>query len=366
MALLTTAFIGCNDDESFDNKIYINSSSKVGTILLQGEDTDEASFNVKMPKVEDRDITFSIATDASQVEHYNEAYYDKAILLPQANYTISNSEVVINAGSILSPEVTVSFTGLTELDRQQKYVLPVTISSSQIGVLQSARTMYYLVKGAALINVVADLDENSLSVNWANNSDFMGMRQFTAEALIKARAFDRELSTIMGIEGHFLIRIGDAGIPPNQLQIVTPVGNFTHSDLAIPVNAWTHIAVTYDADVSTLNVYINGVNKYSSSSANGGSIDWGTSSFWIGKSWDDNRYLTGEASEYRIWKKVLTSAEINETNHFYYVDPAAADLIAYWKFNDGGGDVVTDYSINGNNATSTKPLKWTAVELPAE
>lgn len=377
MALLTTVFVGCSDsDESFDNKIYINSSAKTSSILLKGNDTDEASFQVAIPKPENRNITFSITTESSLVSTYNEGYYDKAILLPEGFYTISDSQVTINAGNVKSSAITVSFSKLTDLDRQQKYVLPVSINSSSVGVLQSARTMYYVIKGAALINVVADIEENNVYVDWVNNSDFTAMRQFTAEALINPRNFDRTLSTIMGIEGKFLIRIGDAGIPSNQLQIATSVGNYSHADLAIPTNQWTHIAVTYDADAATINVYINGKNLYTTTSANAGAVNWGVEHsdesdgkprcFWIGYAYDNNRYLAGEISECRIWNKVLTSADVNALNHFYYVDPASEGLIAYWRFDDGGGSTVKDHSKNRNNATASNTLKWNSVELPVE
>lgn len=380
IALLTTGFAGCSDsDDSFDNNIYINSASKTTTILLKEGDTDQASFQVSMPKPEDSDIVFSIAADRGQsaVDTYNEAYYDKAVILPEGYYSISDSEVTIKAGNVASTNITVSFNKLTELDRQQRYVLPVSINSSHVGVLQSARTMYFVLRGAALINVAADLAKNNVYVEWKDNSDFTAMRKFTAEALINPRVFDRQLSTIMGIEGKFLIRIGDSGLPTNQLQVATEYGNHTDSKLAIPTNTWTHVAVTYDADALKINVYINGVNMYTGdASPNIGAVNWGVPHsdesngqprcFWIGYAYDNNRYLDGLISECRVWNKVLTSAEINSTNHFYYVDPASEGLIAYWKFDDGGGNTVKDHSAKGNDATASSDLKWTAVELPVE
>jgi hypothetical protein len=328
-----------------------------------------------MPKPEDKDVTFTITADPSLVDTYNEAYYDKAILLPAGYYSISDNQVTITAGTVASTDITVSFDKLTELDRQQRYVLPVSINSSQMSVLQSARTMYYVIKGAALINVVADIEENNVYVDWVNDADFRAMRTFTAEALIRPRNFDRMLSTIMGIEGQFLIRVGDSGIPSNQLQVATSGGNHTNADLAIPTNTWTHVAVTYDADAGEINVFINGKNMLTSSSSIG-AVDWGVPHsdeadgkprcFWIGYAYNNERYLAGEISECRIWNKVLTSTDINELNHFYYVDPTSEGLIAYWKFNDGGGSTVKDYSINGNDATASNSLKWNKVELPVE
>lgn len=377
IALLSTAFVSCDDSESsFDNKIYIKATGMTGSILMSSEDTDEASFQVAMPKRENRDVTFTISAEESLVATYNEAYYDNAIMLPAANYSISHTNVIINEGSVLSSDITVSFSGLsTVLDRNEKYVLPVTINNANVGVLESARTMYYVIKGAALINVVGDINENYVAVDWANSAPFTSLRQFTAEALIYPRNFDKMLSTVMGIEGQFLIRIGDSGIPYSQLQIATSNGNFTSSDLAIPTNEWTHIAMTYDADATTINVYINGKNLYTTTAANVGTVNWGVAHsdesdgkprcFWIGYSYDNNRYFPGLISECRVWNRVLTSAEINAENHFYFVESTSADLIGYWKFNDGGGTNITDYSTYGNNATASGVI-WTAVELPAQ
>lgn len=376
VVLLTGVFAGCSDsEESFDNNIYINSSAKVSNILLQGNDTDQSSFKVSMPKPEDKDVTFTITADPSLVDTYNEAYYDKAILLPAGYYSISDNQVTITAGTVASTDITVSFDKLTELDRQQRYVLPVSINSSQMSVLQSARTMYYVIKGAALINVVADIEENNVYVDWVNDADFRAMRTFTAEALIRPRNFDRMLSTIMGIEGKFLIRIGDSGIPSNQLQVATSGGNVSDASLIIPTNVWTHVAVTYDADAQKVKIFLNGKDMYTGT-VDIGAVDWGVPHsdesdnkprcFWIGYAYNNERYLAGEISECRIWNKVLTTADLNALNYFYYVDPMSEGLIAYWKFNDGGGSTVKDYSINGNNATASSALKWNKVELPVE
>ena len=82
------------------------------------------------------------------------------------------------------------------------------------------------------------------------------------------------LTSIMGIEGKFLLRIGDAGIPQNQLQVATSSGNVTDESLAIPTNEWTHIAVTYDADAKTVIVYINGKNMLETT-LDCGAVNWG-------------------------------------------------------------------------------------------
>lgn len=370
-ALLALALAGCRNTENFevfDNKLYIDATAKTKDILLVGRATDEASFNIAMPKTEEKAVKATVAADPSLVKTYNEAYYDSAILLPEGYYTIASPEVTINPGSVRSGNIGVSFAKLTELSRDQRYVLPVTVSSADVSVLPSARTIYYVVRSGALINVVGDIDHNELHTdNWPHPADLNALNSFTAEALIRARSFDHLISTVMGVEDAFLIRIGDAGIPQNQLQIATANrAKYTSSDLIIPTNVWVHIAVTYDAVTHELTVYINGRNKLRANTGTITPIDWGNRDFWIGHSFDSNRFLTGNISECRVWNKALTSDEINSPNHFYFVDPASEGLVAYWKFNEGGGSVVTDYSKNGNNLTATNPLQWTGVSLPAQ
>ena len=70
----------------------------------------------------------------------------------------------------------------------------------------------------------------------------------------------------------------------------------------------------------------------------------------------------------RVWNKVLAEEDINGKNHFYKLyDPELnGNLVAYWKFNEGGGATDGDYSQYGNDAAATKVLTWNAVELPAK
>lgn len=376
IALCGTLLTGCQDDESFDNNAYINSSAKTNNVLLKSTiATDERSFQVALAKPEDKEVTLTFKAEPELVATYNAAYYDNAVMLPNGHYNLPVKELKIAAGSVSSTHINVYFEKLNELDREQIYVLPITVDNANIGVLKSASTMYYVFKGAALINVVADIEKNNVYVDWKNPNVVNNMRKITAEALIRVRNFDKMLSTVMGIEGQFLIRIGDAGIPSNQLQVATSGGNFSSGDLAIPTNEWVHIAVAYDADAKTVDVYINGRNM-ASGSLDCGSVNWGIPHsdesdgkprcFWFGYSYDNNRYLAGEISECRIWNRILTSVEINEKNHFYEVEPSSEGLVAYWKFDEGSGVVIKDYSVNENHATASEALKWTSVELPAK
>ena len=70
------------------------------------------------------------------------------------------------------------------------------------------------------------------------------------------------------------------------------------------------------------------------------------------------------------WRNFRTSSwSIQRTpeqiaSSMYDVDPSTEGLVAYWKFNEGTGKQVKDYTANGNNITAENDLTWTKVSLP--
>ncbi len=373
---LLAAFSGCADDtENFDSKIYLTSTSPT-TYYVKSTDTGEsAELTLSVPRPAESQISFSLKADASLVVAYEASYDASGVeMLPDECYSFDSTEGVIESGALESDPITISFTGLGDLDFSTTYVLPVTISSSSITVLESARTTYYVFRGAALINVVANIKENNVYVDWVNPDVVQGLTTMTCEALIRPHGFTNQLNTLMGIEDQFLLRFGDAGLDSNQLQIATGNGNFTDTRMAANTEEWLHVALTYDYNAGTIQVYYNGTLVGDFTGVTYGPINWGIEHsdesdgnprcFWIGYSYNDERWFDTDICEVRIWNRVLSSAEINEENHFYSVDPDTAEgLVAYWKFDDQTDDI-TDYSGNGNNATPSYTLTWVSVELP--
>lgn len=189
-------------------------------------------------------------------------------------------------------------------------------------------------------------------VNFTNTyakADFKGaavvnsINVLSYEALVCPTGFPRMINSVMGTEGQFLIRCGDANYPADKIQIATNAGNVNPGDGAIlPTNRWTHIAVTMsETHVCT---YINGV-KVNETAKN----TWvNISNFYLGFSYSNGREFTGYMAEMRLWNKALTEAEINAENHFYNVDPKSEGLVAYWRCDDGAGTVLAD-ATNGYN-----------------
>ncbi|MEG2061074.1 MAG: DUF1735 and LamG domain-containing protein [Alistipes sp.] len=372
--LVATTLVGCKNDDprdhSFDNQLYMDTEVKVATTMVKPSTLTTSRTirsRVAEPVAAQVDIVYAVA--ASKVDTYNQAYYDNALMLPEQNYEIALSEASIPVGSVRSTEITVQFKELNALDRKQIYVLPVTIeSATNIALLESGRTVYYVFKAGAVINVVANIRENSLEVKWENPSVVNSLRTMTMEAMIRVHSYDH-IMTVMGIEGVFLMRISDEGYPSEALQIATSdAQNFPSSSQSplLPKDKWVQIALTMNAATGEYVIYIDGNRAVAGTGPRLGTINLTQKGehggFYIGKSYNDSRWLDGEISECRIWNVIRTQEQIAAGR--YEVEPTAAGLVAYWKFDEGASTVVNDRTGNGNNAKAESPLKWIPVTLP--
>ncbi len=363
------------DAHHFDNKLYINTQELSEEILVKpglGAITRTLSIGTALQVEED--VTGVLVADPDKVETFKTIYMmPEAVVLPSTMCTIENAEVTVKKGSNASADATVVFNGLDDLNRNLVYVMPVSLKNvNQIGVLRSKTTVYYVFKGAALINVVCNMTENrAAAASWKTPEKFTNMTQFTAEALVRQNVAGRLISTVMGVEGHYLLRIGDAGVPDNQLQIASS-SNQTNANMALTLGQWTHIACVFDQGKTT--VYFNGKKVLDAANSGRNSVTWGAYGtdkseksgryFWLGYSYAGDRYLDGEMSEVRIWDHCLTEEEINAPTHFYTVSPASEGLTAYWKMDDGEGTLLKDSSPNGNDLTLDNPARWPKVSLP--
>lgn len=368
-AFAVVAFAGCKDEDpngnSFDNKLYIEAESKVSTLLIKPNSKDETkviSAGIAKPSSQQIDIVYKV--DTLLVATYNHAYYDTAIALPQANYELTEGKASIPVGGVKSTDVSITFKSVATLNRKTVYVLPVTIeSATNIELLESARTIYFLFKGGAIINVVGDINENNLSSKWPNATALSGLTKVTMEAMLYCNAYDKMISTFMGIEGHYLIRFSDSGYAPDQVQI-SAGSNFPSANVSpkLPVKRWFHFAVTHDFATGAAVIYIDGQVAWSGTGSKPGTRTLASSSFYIGKSYDDFRFFNGMIAECRIWNIVRTQEEI--AGNFYEVDPASPGLVSYWKFDDGAGQQVKDHTANANHMNAVKAVTWVKKELP--
>jgi hypothetical protein len=75
---------------------------------------------------------------------------------------------------------------------------------------------------------------------------------------------------------------------------------------ALPLNAWSHIALTYDG--TTLRLYVNGVQVRSKAQTGSASVSTGMLRIGGNSVWGE--YFAGLIDEVRIYNRVLGVAEI--------------------------------------------------------
>lgn len=370
--LAAVAFTGCENEDPaehhFDNKLYISSAIVTDDLLIRNDITGDSrtiSARLALPAKEDVTVTFEARPDLAA--KYNMIYGDNAVGLPAEHFEMSETTISIGQGDVTGEDIVVNFLNTNELDGDLRYVLPVVISDIKgVSLLESSGAVYFVFKGAALINVVANISEMYFPVNWSSTVNVTRLQTVTVEALVRSSDWEagrgNALSSVFGIEGTFLVRIGDADRPRNQLQLVNPNGNWPAPNAApgLPVNEWIHIAVVWDATTGERIYYQNGEVVASDTGASGNvSLN---NNCYVGKSYDDSRWLPGEISELRIWNIQRTQEQI--ASNMYSVDPTTEGLLAYWKFNEGSGNVINDATGNGTNLTGTKTPEWVNVELP--
>ncbi len=373
LAMLTLA--SCQESfEDVDNSIFAPTLETASTINVKPSSTVTATGYVQasMATLMDRDVAVTFTADPSGVDRYNGIYGADYIMLPEGFYSIPEPMAVIPAGGNSTGKVAVEFVNLDKLDVSKTYVLPV-IMSSEFGTL-SNNTYYFVVKESALVTVTADMTENYAVFAQGDQATELGsLEKITVEALLYPLDFPNMLATIMGIEGGFLVRVGDAGIPSNQLQVATSNGNVTDPAWTFDTNKWTFLTMTYDTTNGECRVYFDGVLKGSVQTGNYRQpINWNTASgditdgprgFYVGYAYDANRYFNGYMSELRVWNRILNEEEIRTPNHFYYVSEQSEGLAAYWKMDEGTGNSIRDHA-NGYDLKCLKAPAWIPVYLP--
>ena len=416
------AFISCKDDEydnksPFDNVVYLDVAENSDTQITTFKKTLtelKKEFSVVLSYPASQDVRVNVEVEPSLIDVYNARHNTSWRMLDSRYYTLSADKITIPAGKTISDQLNLELkdldgsTGGEELPIDETYLVPITISHVEGGVstLRSSATAYYLVKRSSAITSAASLRDNWINFPTLDKASegsmlFNNLTAVTYEAIIRVDDFSKhsEISTIMGVENYLLLRIGDASFPRQQLQFdgsgdsaQTPgFGKFPKKDEAKLLNAgeWYHIAATYSYATREVCLYVNGkLQSKGSDLGNAASTpfnlagrafydlylqdpetykdykDWGNfRQFFLGKSYDDSRQLNGDIAEVRVWNVARNEQEI--WDNMYDVDPQTPGLIGYWKFDEGAGNVIKDWTGNGNDAVAEKDLEWPeGIEVP--
>ena len=400
------------EDRVFVNSAYLNVSATDQTQLATFNnriDETSVSLAVQLAYPADKDISATVSVDASLVDEYNHRHSTAYEMLPSQYFDFPDKTVSVTAGRVSSEKVEIRFKGLAgegennegamELDKT--WILPVKVSSGDIGIMSSAGVAYYLVKRTSAISTAAQLTDNWIKFPKMNEvgsvaAAYNGLTAMTYEAFIYIDKFDTNngfgecsISTVMGVESYLLLRIGDTNFERSQLQFDGSGKGSQFGKLPskgdpsknLSAGQWYHVACTYDQATRTARIYLNGeltdeskdVGVTGSSEENRINLamrgmEGATNSeyeFFIGKSYNDWRPLQGKIAEARVWKCARTQEEIMANMQRIENPEQEPDLIGYWKFDEGEGNTIKDYSSVGNDGVAEKDIVWPqGIEIP--
>jgi hypothetical protein len=125
------------------------------------------------------------------------------------------------------------------------------------------------------------------------------------------------------------------------LSVCNPNCNAAASDInSLSIGNWQHLAATYDG--SLIRVYRNGAHLDSQPQYG----DVTDINFVLLGIWESS--FNGLMDEVRVWDIARSQAEI-QANMNRILDGNEQGLVAYWNFNEGEGQVVSDVTVNQND-----------------
>lgn len=359
LAVCMGIFASCQKAAEFQDVIYITGTDESNTKMLTVDGLQgEIGISVRASSPAQTNIIVGLSANPGLVEKYNKENKKNYAVMPEGDYELSASEVIIKTGAYISDNpVKLSILTTERFEEGKTYLVPVSISSVEGGdmpVLETSRTVYIVVNKTIITTVASLSGSRYFTAPFEGVAALSSLSAVTYETRVYINKFASRspfISSVMGIEENFLMRFGDVNIDPAQLQLAGGGYPVTSTE-PLSTGRWYHLAIVFDG--ATIKMYIDGQLNASREAPRGG-VGLASGGFFIGRS-AGGRPLDGMISECRVWSKALSQFEIQ--NNICYVDPTTPGLIAYWRFNHTEGKVATDYSGNGYDATANNDVTW--------
>ena len=184
-----------------------------------------------------------------------------------------------------------------------------------------------------------------------------GLTDFTVSAWINPSAittWSRVFDFGTGTNVYMFLTVNAGGGP--RFAITTSGGGGEQqlsSSTQLPLNTWTHLAVTLSGTTGTL--YVNGTPVATNPNMTLHPSNLGsTNQTWIGRSQYSDPYLAATVDDFQIYSRALSTTEVAALAG----GTAGAGDVASYKFDEASGATAVDSSGSGHDATIislTKP-----------
>lgn len=169
-------------------------------------------------------------------------------------------------------------------------------------------------------------------VNVGNRSVLNLANNFTIEAWIYPKGGGSSVGIIVNKESTYQIGRFSDGTIRWAFRNSSPGFIWVNTGAAVPLNQWTHIAVTYSPGAQ-IKTYKNGglVHTYNGA----GSVSINTNALWIGGRSGASQYFKGVIDDLRIYRRELSAAEISSDMNTPVAAPTTGTISTYEIRRDG-------------------------------
>jgi hypothetical protein len=180
-----------------------------------------------------------------------------------------------------------------------------------------------------------------------------GTTGFTVEAWVRLPdvTSNQKIVAKSSTTNGFVLGVQNGGIYPEIWTVANGTGSINFTAGTIPVNTWTHLAVTWESGVG-VKAYINGMQVGQALSGTTTTITQSTNDMVIGaSSWDIGFPVTGMVDEVRTWTVALDSTFIRRNMHRTVPAAESFGLTSYLQFNEGPSATTVVDPVSGATAT---------------
>lgn len=363
-------YIGCNDSEyqEFEARAYISeaieSTSEKVTIPNNGD--AEMTLNVSLSHFVDQDSHYSFVADQSVLDEFNRVNGTNYIILPENQYVLPG-DVIVKAGEYSSGGVSVGLKQFSEemMKSGESYALPLRLVAKNSSVEAMPVTGTFVVLAESILEFSAPMFTGSADLK----ADLFGdtpeiYPEYTIEVRFQVSDTgdrDRAIFKNGGDESNFvLLRFEDPQSDNENhkahslVQVVGRDRLYLNPSYSFEPDKWQHLALTCNG--SSYKLYINGMDggilEIPSGPTTFSDVNWFCPGDGVNR-WRNCKILISEA---RIWSVCRTEAQIK--NNMTMTSPKSKGLEAYWRMNEGSGNVFEDCTGNGHTLRTSKTPKW--------
>ena len=331
------SIVSCGDAkyDTLDTHAYIeealSSTSQKVTVQATGESF--TTLNVHLSNLSSTDNHYKLVTDQSVLDTYNHINGTGYIMLPKDYYTLPET-ITVKAGQYAADALSIALKAFSQemMKSGESYALPVKLVSQDGSISPMENTGTFVILAESIIEFSAPMfvGAPSLKANKFTESPET-YSQYTIEVRFQvANTADRDRAVFKngGDDANFILLRFEDPQSDNEnykahslVQIVGRNRLYLNPSNSFKPNEWQHLALVCDG--SNYRLYRN------------------------------CKILMSEA---RIWSVVRSASQIQ--NNMTQVSPKSVGLEAYWRFNEGQGNVFEDATGKGHTLTTSATPTW--------